>query len=65
MRNHVLTQDGAGNPAKTARLVRGLQEVYRMAGILLAEHVPPSGRVMVLGAVGGLELSVFANMQPG
>jgi len=38
--------------------------MYRMAGILLAEQVPASGRVMVLGADGGLELKTFIEMQP-
>lgn len=65
MSNYPFTQDAAGYAEKTARLVPGLPDVYRMAGVLLAEHVPPSGRVMVVGAGGGLELKVFSDMQPG
>ncbi len=65
MSNHAFTQGAAGYAARTARLVPSLQDVYRMAAILLAEHVPPSGRVMILGAGGGLELKTFIEMQPG
>lgn len=36
-----------------------------MALLLLAEHVPTDGHVLVLGAGGGLELKVFAERQPG
>lgn len=62
---HAFTLDAAGYAARTERLVPGLHDVYRMAGVLLAEHVPPTGRVMVLGAGGGLELKAFSDMQPG
>lgn len=36
-----------------------------MTGLLLAERVGHDGQVLVLGAGGGLELKVFAEMQPG
>ncbi|WP_200945832.1 MULTISPECIES: class I SAM-dependent methyltransferase [unclassified Lysobacter] len=36
-----------------------------MAALLLAETVPQDGRVLVLGAGGGLELKVFAEAQAG
>ena len=36
-----------------------------MVTLLLAERVPVSGRVLVLGAGGGLELKAFAEAQPG
>ena len=36
-----------------------------MTTLLLAEHVPEDGHVLVLGAGGGLELKVFAEAQPG
>lgn len=49
---------------KTARLVPGLSDLHRMAGMLLAERTPGTGRVLVLGAGGGLELRAFAEMQP-
>jgi len=36
-----------------------------MAGLLLAERVPEDGRILVLGAGGGLELKAFAEAYPG
>ncbi|MGO3741028.1 class I SAM-dependent methyltransferase [Kerstersia sp.] len=50
---------------KAASLVPGLQDLHRMAGVLLAECVPDHARILVLGAGGGLELKAFAQMQPG
>ena len=47
------------------RQVPGFHALQRMAGLLLAERVPPAGEVLVLGAGGGLELKVFAESQPG
>ena len=49
---------------KTARLVPGLSDLYRMTGILLAEKAPVNGRILVLGAGGGLELKAFAETHP-
>lgn len=43
----------------------GLWDLHRMCGLLLAERVPADGRVLVLGAGGGLELKAFAEQQPG
>ncbi|WP_240608161.1 class I SAM-dependent methyltransferase [Pararhodobacter oceanensis] len=63
--NHAFTRDTSDYAARTERLVPGLYDVYRMAGVLLAECVSPSGRVLVLGAGGGLELNAFLEMQPG
>jgi tRNA (cmo5U34)-methyltransferase len=40
--------------------VPGLAGLHRMTGILLSERVPASGRVLVLGAGGGVELSNLA-----
>jgi tRNA (cmo5U34)-methyltransferase len=55
----------ASNYAETTeRLVPGLRDLHRMAGLLLAERVPSNGCVLVLGAGGGLELKAFAQMQP-
>jgi tRNA (cmo5U34)-methyltransferase len=48
-----------------ARLVPGLQALHRMSTLLLAERVPDDGRVLVLGAGGGMELKAFADAQPG
>lgn len=47
------------------RLVPGFHALQQMATLLLAERVPEDGRVLVLGAGGGLELKVFAEAQPG
>ncbi|WP_257385970.1 class I SAM-dependent methyltransferase [Tahibacter caeni] len=47
------------------RQVPGFSALQQMATLLLAETVPDSGRVLVLGAGGGLELKVFAEAQPG
>src|ERR671912_461243 len=47
------------------RQVPGLHALHRMAELLLAEHVPDNGEVLVLGAGGGLELKAFAEARPG
>jgi tRNA (cmo5U34)-methyltransferase len=44
--------------------VPGFHALQQMAALLLAESVPANGRVLVLGAGGGLELKVFADAQP-
>ena len=46
------------------RLVPGFADLHRMSLLLLAERVPAVGRVLVLGAGGGLELKAFAEGQP-
>jgi tRNA (cmo5U34)-methyltransferase len=45
------------------RQVPGFHALQRMTALLLAETVPHDGRVLVLGAGGGLELKVFAEAQ--
>lgn len=45
--------------------VPGFRDLQKMTGILLAERTPDNGRVLVLGAGGGLELKAFADAQPG
>src|SRR5437867_3863418 len=47
-----------------SRFVPGLADLHRMATLLLAERVPPAGRVLVLGAGGGQELKAFAQAHP-
>lgn len=42
------------------RQVPGFTSLHRMASLLLAERTPPHGRVLVLGAGGGLELKALA-----
>lgn len=46
------------------RIVPGFDHLQRMATLLLAERVPRDGRVLVLGAGGGLELKIFAEAHP-
>lgn len=46
------------------RTVPGYHDIHTMASVLLAEHVPADGRVLVLGAGGGLELKAFASLHP-
>lgn len=57
--------DPASYAARVARHVPGLRDLHVMAGILLAEHVPDQGRVLILGAGGGLELQAFSRAHPG
>jgi tRNA (cmo5U34)-methyltransferase len=47
------------------RIVPGYEARQRMTMLLLAERVPEKGRVLVLGAGGGLELNAFAEAQSG
>lgn len=47
------------------RQVPGFHALQRMAMLLLAESVHEDGRVLVLGAGGGLELKAFAEARPG
>lgn len=55
----------SGYAERTARIVPGLRDLHRMAGVLLAEQAPADARILVLGAGGGLELKAFAQIQPG
>jgi tRNA (cmo5U34)-methyltransferase len=52
-----------GYIAGARRNVPGLDGLHRMTGLLLAEHVPSDGRVLVVGAGGGLELKALAEQQ--
>lgn len=54
----------SGYRQRTARLVPGLADLHRMGALLLAERSPEAGRILVLGAGGGLELKAFAGMYP-
>jgi tRNA (cmo5U34)-methyltransferase len=47
------------------RRVPGLNDMHRMSALLLAESTPPNGRVLVVGAGGGMELKTFAQSYPG
>ena len=46
------------------RLVPGFSDLQRMTRLLLAESAPADGRILVVGAGGGLELRAFADAQP-
>ncbi|EWS64469.1 biotin biosynthesis protein BioC [Hydrogenophaga sp. T4] len=46
------------------RRVPGLSDVHRMSALLLAESTPDNGRVLVVGAGGGMELKLFAQSHP-
>ena len=45
---------------RVARHVPGLRDLHRMIGVLMAEQAPDDGRLLVLGAGGGLELKALA-----
>jgi tRNA (cmo5U34)-methyltransferase len=47
------------------RQVPGFSSLHRMAAMLIAERAPEDGRVLVLGAGGGLELKAFAEAHSG
>jgi len=47
------------------RQVPGFAGLLRMTSMLLAERVPTQGRLLVLGAGGGLELKALADDHPG
>lgn len=47
------------------RQVPGFASLHRMVEMLLAERVPSNGRVLVVGAGGGLELRALADAQSG
>ncbi|MEA3536987.1 class I SAM-dependent methyltransferase [Rhizobium sp. CC-YZS058] len=47
------------------RNVPGLDGLHRMTWLLLAERVPVDGRVLVVGAGGGLELQALAEQECG
>lgn len=46
------------------RMVPGYDGLLRMTGMLFAEQIPQKGRVLVLGAGGGLELKAFGDSYP-
>jgi tRNA (cmo5U34)-methyltransferase len=61
---------GFDDPAAVARyaenpprLVPGFIDLQRMTRLLLAERAPADGRILVVGAGGGLELRAFAEAQ--
>jgi len=64
--------NGFDNPEAVARyadnpprLVPGFADLQKMTRLLLAETASADGRILVVGAGGGLELKVFAEAEPG
>ncbi|MDH4574365.1 class I SAM-dependent methyltransferase [Salinicola acroporae] len=57
--------DAATYAERVTQHVPALHDLHRMTGLLLAERVPASGRILVLGAGGGLELRALAERYPG
>ncbi len=64
--------DAFSNPDAVARYaegppryVPGFADLHRMTILLLEERMPETGRILVVGAGGGLELKAFAEAQPG
>ncbi len=64
-KNHFDAQAAAGYAERPKRQVPGFEGLHRMVSMLLAEHVPDNGRVLVLGAGGGLELKALAEAHMG
>jgi tRNA (cmo5U34)-methyltransferase len=54
----------AGYAERASRLVPGLADLQRMAGLLVAERAPENASVLVIGAGGGVELKAFAQRYP-
>lgn len=65
MINSNTSGDAAKYADRVGRHVPGMFDMHHMAGLLLSERVPKDGRVLVLGAGGGLELDAFARLQEG
>jgi tRNA (cmo5U34)-methyltransferase len=62
----VFTAAQASNYAEaTPPKVPGFADLHRMVSMLLAERVPASGRLLVVGAGGGLELKALAEDHAG
>src|SRR5690606_10795755 len=54
----------AGYLSGPPRLVPGFESLHKMASMLLGERVPEGGRVLVLGAGGGLEMKALGEAHP-
>lgn len=68
--SHTAASAFSGDAAKSylegpPRQVPGFSSLHRMAALLLAERMPDDGRVLVLGAGGGLELKALAEAHAG
>ena len=50
---------------RAKQMVPTHQDIHRLAAVLIDEHAPRDGRILVLGAGGGLETKAFAETHPG
>lgn len=58
-------ENAASYAERPPRQVPGFDSLHRMVSMLLAERAPDAGRILVLGAGGGLELKALAEAHPG
>lgn len=58
-------KNAASYAERPPRQVPGFDSLHRMVSMLLAERAPDAGRILVLGAGGGLELKALAEAHPG
>jgi tRNA (cmo5U34)-methyltransferase len=55
----------AGYAEGPPRFVPGYFDIHKMASVLIRERVPADGRLLIVGAGGGLELRSLAGFNPG
>lgn len=65
MNNHFVQPPENSYLEGPPRQVPGYHSLHRMTAILLAEHLPAEGSLLVLGAGGGLEIKALAQAQSG
>lgn len=66
IRQHFSDRDSVAKyPEGPPRFVPGFHDIHKMASVLLRERVPVDGRLLILGAGGGLELKSLAGWNPG
>ncbi len=63
--NHFDAHAAAGYAERPRRQVPGFESLHVMTSMLLGEHVPDDGTVLVLGAGGGLELKALSEAHQG
>jgi tRNA (cmo5U34)-methyltransferase len=50
---------------RAEQMIPAYRDIHRLAAVLMGEHAPRDGRILVLGAGGGLETKAFAESHPG
>ncbi len=63
--NHFDARAASGYVERPKRQVPGFENLHVMTSMLLGEIVPANGRVLVLGAGGGLELKALSDAHAG